>query len=299
MPALAHVVQASVTRARGQLPATERVWADIADADLLFLTLAEEELQADLTVVVQAYRDAVPLNDPFAWDATSGQLALFAQLGLRAVAVKSVMDAFVPPAGAKQARRQHLVVFTGHSVDAPGAPPRFPASAENKARALIAERLKTLQSDAGADESVVLLASAAPGADILVHELCDELKLPSTLCLPLPPDAVAQRAFSQADRWRSRFLAVVQAHQAGLLQLSVDDELPRWLQGRPDVDPWERGNRWVMQLAQSWGAHRVTVLVLWDGQDTDSTGGTAHKVRMTRLLGSFELEVIDSRQLLA
>jgi len=300
LPALAHVVQASVTRARGQLPASERIWADIADADLLFLTQPEEELLADPSVLVQAYRDAVPPNDPFAWDATSGQLALFAQLGLRTEAVRAVFDAFDPPATAKKhARRHHLVVFAGHSIDAAGAPPRFPAAAEAKARVLIAERLKALQPDAGADDSVTVLASAAPGADILVHELCNELGLLSRLCLPLPPDAVAQHAFADADRWRSRFLAVVQARGAGLLQLSVDDQLPRWLQGRPAIDPWERGNRWVMQLAQSWGADRVTLLALWDGQDAGSNGGTAHMVRMAKALGRFELEVIDSRQLLA
>jgi hypothetical protein len=90
----------------------------------------------------------------------------------------------------------------------------------------------------------------------------------------------------------------VQARQTGLLQLSVEDDLPRWLQGRNGIDPWERGNRWVMQLAQAWGAQRVTLLALWDGQDDGRNGGTAQMVRMAKALGLFELEVIDSRQLL-
>ena len=191
------------------------------------------------------------------------------------------------------------MVFTGHNIDAPGAPPRFPAGAEAKARGLIAERLKALQSDAEANDRVTVLASAAPGADILVHELCNELGLPSRLCLPLPPEAVAKHAFAEADGWRSRFLAVVQTRSDGLLQLSIDAELPRWLQGRPSIDPWERGNRWVMQLAQAWEAERVTLLALWDGQDTGINGGTAQMVRMAKALGRFELEIIDSRQLLA
>ena len=54
-----------------------------------------------------------------------------------------------------------------------------------------------------------------------------------------------------------------------------------------------------MQLAQSWDAQRVTLLALWDGQDAGSTGGTAHMVRMAKALGRFELDVIDSQQLLA
>lgn len=52
-------------------------------------------------------------------------------------------------------------------------------------------------------------------------------------------------------------------------------------------------------MAQTWGAQRVTLLVLWDGQDDGRMGGTAHMVRMARALGRFELDIIGSRQLLA
>jgi hypothetical protein len=164
---------------------------------------------------------------------------------------------------------------------------------------LIVERLRDLKQKLAQAERLTVLASAAPGADILLHEVCAELGVPSRLCLPMPVEAVARQAFAEADRWRSRFLAVVEAHEKGLLQLADDAELPRWLQGRAGIDPWERGNRWVMQLARAWGAQRVTLLVLWDGQDDGRVGGTAHMVRMARVLGRFELEVIDSRQLLA
>jgi hypothetical protein len=194
---------------------------------------------------------------------------------------------------------EHLVVFTGHCVDAAGASPRFPAEAEEKARALIVEKLRELKQKLAETERLTVLASAAPGADILLHEVCAELDVPSRLCLPMPVEAVAQHAFADADRWRSRFLAVVDAHQNGLLQLADDAELPCWLQGRAGIDPWERGNRWVMQLAQAWGAQRVTLLVLWDREDDGSLGGTAHMVRMAKALGRFQLEIIDSRLLLA
>jgi hypothetical protein len=293
------VVAASITRAREQLPDDERLWADIADADLLFLTVPDEEWQADPSLLVQAYRDAIPPTKRFAWDATSGQLALFAQLGHRAEAVQAVMQAFERPVSSKASSGEHLVVFAGHAIDAAGAPPRFPAAAEDKARVLIAERLRALQQGLTEGEHLTVLASAAPGADILVHEVCAELGVDSRLCLPMPAEAVAQQAFAAADRWRTRFLAVVKAHEKGLLQLADDAELPRWLQGRPGLDPWERGNRWVMQQAQAWGAQRVTLLALWDGQDDGHTGGTAHMVRMARALGRFELDIIDCRPLAA
>jgi hypothetical protein len=245
--------------------------------------------------MVQAYRDAIPANKRFAWDATSGQLALFAQLGLRTEAAQAVMRAFEGPVVAKSVPSEHLVVFTGHGIDAPGAPPRFPAQAESKARALITTVLRQLTHALADGEALTVLASAAPGADILVHEICAELGLSSRLCLPMPPDDVSRLAFGAADSWRTRFLAVVQAHTGRWLQMADHAEVPRWLQGRA-IDPWERGNRWVVKMAQTWGARRVTLLALWDGMDSGRDGGTAQMVRLAREVGGFALEVIDSKQ---
>ncbi len=298
LPALSHVVAASITRAREQAPEADRLWADIAEADLLFLTVPDEELQADHSLLVQAYRDAIPPHKSFAWDATSGQLALFAQMGHRAEAVQSVMQAFVHVAAAKQTRREHLVVFSGHGIDAVEATPRFPPGAEAQARALIADRLDKLQRQAPGDERLTVLASAAAGADILLHEVCVELCLDSRLCLPMPAEDVAGLSFGASDGWRTRFFKVVRAHETTLLQMADAASLPRWLQGRSNIDPWERGNRWVMQLAQTWGASRVTLLALWDGQDDASNGGTAQMVRLARAFGQFEIDIIDSAELL-
>ena len=298
LPALAHVVAAAIKRAKN-LPDTDRLWANIADGDLLFLTLPDDELQANPELLVQAYREAIPPTKRFAWDATSGQLALFAQLGHRADAARAVLNAFAPASDPAKPVRDHLVVFAGHRIDADGAPPRFPAASEERARTLIAEQLRELIRQPTSTDTVTVLASAAPGADLLVHEVAKALGVRSRLCLPMPAEAVGRLAFGAADAWRTRFLNVVEMHQNDLLQLADQAELARWLQGRSGIDPWERGNRWVMQMAETWGAARVTLMVLWDGQDDGSIGSTAHMVRLARALGRFELRVIDSRQLLA
>jgi hypothetical protein len=64
-------------------------------------------------------------------------------------------------------------------------------------------------------------------------------------------------------------------------------------------DPWERGNRWVLEMAQTGGAGRITLLALWDGKVTgDARGGTADMIRIAQGAGVFDVQVIDAGQLL-
>ena len=77
-------------------------------------------------------------------------------------------------------------------------------------------------------------------------------------------------------------------------QLSDRAGLPNWLAGRR-LDPWERGNRWVMKMAQSWGADEIVLVALWDGHDQgDAPGGTAQMVALARAAGECRIEVIDA-----
>lgn len=295
LPALSHVVEAAVNRAVVQEQGDEKMWADIAAADLLFLNQPDAEWQADPSAIVQAYVDAIPPSKAWAFDAASGQLELFAALGFRAPAAQAVFAAFTRPP--KPPKKQHLVVFTGHGFDAPGAPPRFPATAEGKARELIRAQLAALQAASGEGEQLTLLASGAPGADILAHEVSRELGLARRLCLPMPAEDVSRVVFRSLDDWRARFLAIADELKPNTLQLADHAEPPRWVRSR-GIDVWSRGNRWVLQLAHTWGAERVTVVALYDGVDTGRDGGTAQMVRLAREVGSFVVKIIDSRALL-
>lgn len=68
----------------------------------------------------------------------------------------SFFDACFPPL--------QLVVFSGHMLDAPGrTPPRFPAAAEERVRALLRAKLDALDARVG-------FASAAAGADLIFLE---------------------------------------------------------------------------------------------------------------------------------
>ena len=66
----------------------------------------------------------------------------------------------------------------------------------------------------------------------------------------MPSNVVAGEVFKHYDSWLDRLFAVVKARELGVLVLHSDTEVPRWLRAR-NVDPWERGNRWVVQLAES------------------------------------------------
>jgi hypothetical protein len=269
----------------------DRIWAEISKADMLFL------LESRAERVINRYRDVIPKDKPFAWDAAKGQLQLFADLGVKADLARQVITAIdrhaadqKPPAD----KPLHVVLFAGHRVDAPDrAMARFPAPQESRARGLIREALSEL----GQSYRFLGLASAAPGADILFHEVCAETGLPNTLCLPMPAADYARLEFKDRDAWRSRFLTLLRGQQ-NVLELSDREGLPRWLQGS-NTNPWERGNRWVLQMALTAEAQRITLLALWDGNDEgDAPGGTAHMVRLARDSGQVDVKIIDAKQLL-
>jgi hypothetical protein len=274
----------------------DRMWAEISAADLLFLTSKRQRR------VVGAYRDAIPPIKPIAWDAARDQLELFADLGVKAELAREVItkiDAHLAGADPEKAPRPvHLVIFAGHRIDEPGRTvPRFPANQEERAKSLIRDALEKIL-DVG-HYDVKGLASAAPGADILAHEICEALEIPTTLCLAMPPDDTERLLFKNLDAWRNRFRDLLgKAQQHDILYLSNREGLPRWLEGS-GLDPWERGNRWVIKMAQMSGADRVSLIALWDGKPSgDSPGGTAQLVELAREAGNIRIELIDANQLL-
>jgi hypothetical protein len=128
-------------------------------------------------------------------------------------------------------------VVHGHRVDGPGrSAPRFPPKQDSQAKALIREAAEDLRND---EHEIVGLASAAPGADILAHEVCAELGLESTICLPMPAKDYARLVFEDLDNWRTRFLDLQRDHK--VFELSDKAGFPRWLSGSK-MDSWERGN---------------------------------------------------------
>jgi len=255
-------------------------------------TKTEQASNAVYKRIVQKYRSAIPYDEPFVWNAARGQLLLFAELGVKEELARRVIAALDGYYNRLSPTEEplHIILFVGHRVDEPNRlEPRFPGDAEPRARELIRDALRERQVS---DATLKVLASAAPGSDIICHEVCKELGIDSTVCLPMPPGDFARLAFSDLDSWRSRFLKLVGERQP--LVLSNQEGLPRWLQGS-GLDPWERGNRWVLEMAQTSGARKVTLLALWDGKDAgDAPGGTAHMVRIAREAGMIDVVTIPT-----
>jgi hypothetical protein len=270
----------------------ERIWAEISDVDLLFLT------EENAPRVIRRYQDILPRDNLFAWDAVKGQLQLFAALGIKenlAHDVISALDGRYTQQEQKPVSDKPLqiVFFAGHRVDTPGrVPPRFPPDKEDRAREQIRDALSKLNQGVHLEG----LASGAPGADILFHEVCDELNIPSTLCLPMPTKDYLQLAFEDLDNWRTRFLNLKQKKKT--LELSDRNGLPEWLEGT-SINFWERGNSWVLQMAVTMNAARFTLLALWDGKDGgNEPGGTAHMVELAKREANVYIEIIDAAKLL-
>jgi len=268
-----------------------RVWAEISAADLLFL------FEERPSRVIGAYREAVPKNG-FAWSAARGQLELFAKLGYKtelANKIISTIDTPVLRPEADDIGDLHVVIFAGHRIDEAGRPVlRFPRDREPQARNLIREALSKAKNGW---RRIEVLASAAPGSDLLCHEVCLELGIDSIVCLPMPKDVYARSVFGDFDSWRSRYFELIGRRPP--LQLSNQDGLPRWLEGS-GIDPWERGNSWVLEMAQTRDAKKITLIALWDGKSVgDAPGGTAQMVQIAREAGTVDIVRIDAGQLLS
>lgn len=191
-----------------------------------------------------------------------------------------------PPA----TRPAHVVVFTGHRVDKPDRnPPRFPESCVAAAREAIRNRLAELKPTLG-------VAAAASGGDILFHEACADLGIPTEVLLVMPPqDFVNESVADNGQQWVEAFWTLIDRKKAEgrLRQLGDQDELPAWSQRKHQDDIWSRANLWILEYALSKTAARVTVMALWNGKEGDGPGGTKDLLTTARELGATP-SVIDT-----
>ena len=264
------------------------------------------------------YRRAVAGTGPFARASAGAQLGLYQALGVRSECVAAGLAAVVEadarggaaPAMPTEASRppERVLLFTGHRVDAPKRErPRFPPAAEAKARAMIREAVEaeladTRQEAGGAAEvRVTGIAGGASGGDVLFHEVCKELAIPTRMYLALPRDAYVKASVADAGpKWVRRFDRLLA--EVPTRVLAEDQELPRWLRGAAkagDYSIWQRNNLWMLAAALEAApdARHLTLIALWNGEAGDGPGGTAHMIEIVRERGGRTI-ILDARKLL-
>jgi hypothetical protein len=304
---LSAAVDLSIKAAEARLKREQKtdIWAEISDADLCFLTSDKP------SKVTNAYRRALVDAPVFAFDAVRGQLGLYQELGLLQDNVTAVLAVLAPaqasssapqpassaPQPAPAAVPTRVLLFTGHMIDAPGREePRFPPEGEAVARQKIREEVLREQELAGG--IAYGIAGGASGGDILFHEVCAELNIPTRLYLALPREQYIKESVAPAGpQWIERFNQLHRNLPPRVLGESR--ELPRWLQEKPDYNIWQRNNHWMLRNALTAGGDNVTLIALWDRKPTgDGLGGTSDMVQSAAERGAKTI-ILDTNTLFA
>jgi tetratricopeptide repeat protein len=273
---------------------TDDVWKKISRGDLLFLT-SDRPAQ-----VGRCYRTALVNASQFEIGAARRNVQLFDDLGLRPDSVKAALQEMQVARTVPAPPPARVVLFTGHMLDPPGRKAenaRFPrtSEAEKKARDMIEAALRK---EMGEPDGITLgLAGAACGSDILFHEVCELLGIPTLVYLALPePKFQIESVDRGGPLWVERYKKICERMQPRVLMESKD--LPRWLIDKKGYDIWQRNNLWMMFNVLAMNARRTTLVALYNRErDPDGPGGTAHLVEIASKWGFKTIE-LDARELL-
>lgn len=312
---LAAAVQLSLDSTFKRLERLDKkdVWAEISKADLACLTQNAPQR------VANAYQRALASAPDFASDSVRQQLAIYRDLGVLNGNLAEVFKVVGEPPPLSAAAdvetkasppRKRVLVFAGHMIDAPGREtPRFPADKEAIARERIKEAVvKEMNTGAGVASGY---AGGASGGDILFHEVCAELGIPTHLYLAMDPQGYVTRSVMKAGPdWVRRFWDIHRAHEeqneVRVLSDATDvkdssELLPAWLRSKPNYSIWQRTNLWILfnALAEACDEQtsdpNVTLIALWDGAGGDGSGGTEDLVHKVERLGA-RCEIINTKQ---
>jgi hypothetical protein len=269
------------------------VWVDLSEADLCFLTSTRP------TKVSSAYRKALADAPAFVSDVVRRQIGLYHDLGLLKDNVEAALSVLEPALveTSTASTPQRVLLFTGHMIDAPGrAEPRFPADKVEVAKQKIAEAVAAEQQLAGG--IAYGIAGGANGGDILFHQVCESMNIPTHIYLAVPRELYVRSSVASAGpQWIEEFNRLVRSRPVRVLCDTKD--LPRWLQDKPDYNIWQRNNLWNLYNAYAAvGGEKVTLIALWNGARGDGAGGTADMVEKAQERGAKTI-ILDTKKIFA
>ena len=256
------------------------IWLAVSKADYLFLTA-----KRDAAAAAAYERVAIGLQ-PFERGAVRDQLEMFAEVSVRADRARLCLEKLGAAAESAPALRQ-VILFTGHMIDKPDRKePRFPASEESRAQAAIEKEVRQLVE--ALPGPALGVAGGANGGDILFHEICASLKIPTRVLLTLPEGPfIAESVAGGGPGWIGRFNSLMTSHPGKneVQVLSGSKDLPSWMRAPAGYDVWQRTNIWLLEEALASGAPNLSLIALWDRKSGDGPGGTKDLVEQARKHG--------------
>ena len=168
------------------------------------------------------------------------------------------------------------MLFSGHMIDSPDREkPRFPANKEPVAAKAIAAALGEL----GTGATDLCICGGACGGDLLFAEAALARGAQLELYIPFEEATFLEKSVDSADSdWRARFFAT-KSHASLHVMPLERGATPE------DLDPYEQNNLWMLEAANRFGAKRVEMICLWNGQQGDGPGGTRHLIEEIRSNG--------------
>jgi hypothetical protein len=120
-------------------------------------------------------------------------------------------------------------------------------------------------------EGLIGIAGGACGGDILFHEVCAELEIPTRLFLAVSRDQfVVESVQRGGPEWVERFNRL--CTRVPWRELGDSTVLPVWLRGKKDYNIWQRNNLWMLFNALALDLP-LTLIALWDQGPGDGPGG--------------------------
>jgi hypothetical protein len=283
---LTGAVRVSLNNAQIKSEKTADEWLPVSEANYRLLTAANSDFVDD------GYRTAKnKLRDRFQVQSEAAQVAIFHRLGLvvdnchAAFASLGITPADLQPK--REGARDRVVVATGHRADAPSRPPpgRFPNTPAciGKAKGWLRQALEAEKKETAG--TLYGIAGAASGVDLLFHEVCKDLGIPTKVCLPIPIEAYRRESVADGGPdWVEKFNHFIAANPPVIL--SDSDELPPWAAKIEDYGVFQRGNIWNMQDALLRPNADVTLVALWNQKAGEGPGGTADMVKLAKSHGA-------------
>jgi len=227
------------------------------------------------------------------------QVLLFEALGFRPEAVKAVKDELEQRRTTLKTKVRGLepsfkkvLVSSGHMIDLPTKPERFPQSKEGVVRDQVEKQIEAWGIGAGD----LAICGGARGSDIIVAEAALARGAEVWLFLPLPvADFLEQsiRGVAEGD-WEERFRNL-ETNPAVKVFLQ-DDRLKSPPKG---TSCFARNNLWMINTArvEADDPRNLHVILVWDEQPTGyGPGGTSDFARRVKELGG-RLKVINPTKL--